>query len=77
LGRIKPKLFARAAHRARIEELTRAAERHFCLSSFSMHCDHHGTLMPLLMFAMIDAAALLDEPFSECAAFHLCTTLIT
>ena len=30
--------------------------------------------MPLLMFAVIDAAALLDEPFSECAAFHLCMT---
>ena len=26
------------------------------------------------MFAVIDAAALVDEPFSECAAFHLCTT---
>jgi hypothetical protein len=23
--------------------------------------------VPLLMFAVIDAAALLDEPFSECA----------
>jgi len=29
--------------------------------------------VPLLMFAVIDATALLDEPFSECAAFHLCT----
>jgi len=71
LGRIKPKLFTRAAHHALIEDLTRGAERHFCLSSLSVHCDYHGALMPPLMFAVIDATALLDEPFSECAAFHL------
>ena len=34
---------------------------------------HDLPLMPLLMFAVIDAAALLYEPLSECAAFHCFT----
>ncbi len=67
---------ARSTHHPRIEDLTRAAERHLCLASFSMHGDYHRTLMPLLMFAVIDATALLDEPFSECAAFHRARPLI-
>jgi hypothetical protein len=61
-------------HYSLIDDLMRTAERNFRLSSFSMHCDHSGALMPLPMFAMIDAAAPLYEPFSECAAFHLYTT---
>jgi hypothetical protein len=48
----------------------RTAERDFRLPTFSMHCDHDFASMPLVMLAMIDAATLLHEPFSECDAFH-------
>jgi hypothetical protein len=48
----------------------RAAQWNFRLSSFSMHRDHDLAFMPLLMFSVIDAAALPDEPFPERAAFH-------
>jgi hypothetical protein len=35
-----------------------------------MHRDHNLAPVPLLMFSVIDAAALPDEPFPERAAFH-------
>jgi hypothetical protein len=48
----------------------RTAEGNFRLSFFSVHRDHGMALVPLVMFGMIDAATLLYEPFSKCAAFH-------
>jgi hypothetical protein len=35
-----------------------------------MKGDHDLTLMPLVMFGMVDAATMPYEPFSERAAFH-------
>jgi hypothetical protein len=35
-----------------------------------MNGDHDLTLMPLVMFGMVDAATMPYEPFSERAAFH-------
>jgi hypothetical protein len=46
------------------------AERNFRPSVFSMHRDNDRTLMPLITLAVIDAAALLNEPLSKCIAFH-------
>ncbi len=69
-GRIDPQLFASPARHARVDDLMRTAEWNLGPSSFSMHRDHDLALMPLLMFAVIEAAALLEEPRSECAAFH-------
>jgi hypothetical protein len=54
--------------------LAGTAERDFGLSAFPMHGYHDLPLIPLLMFAVIDAAALLYEPLSECAAFHCFTS---
>ena len=71
LCRIESQFFAGAAHEARVKDLVRLTKRNFRLSAFSMHCDHNRTLMPLIMLAVIDAAALLNEPFSKCSAFHI------
>jgi len=48
----------------------RTAEWNLRLPTFPMYCDQDLAFMPLVMFAMIDAAALLYQPFSERAAFH-------
>jgi hypothetical protein len=71
LCRIESQFFTGAAHQARVKDLARMAERNFRLSAFSMHRDHNRALMALIMLAMIDAAALLNEPLSKCSAFHL------
>jgi hypothetical protein len=52
----------------------RTTEGNLGLSSFSMHGDHDLPHMALLMFAVIDTATLVQEPFSECAAFHFLIT---
>jgi hypothetical protein len=65
---------ASPAHHALIDDLTQTTEWNF-LSSFSMHGDHDLPPMPLLMFAVIDAAALFYEPFSKRAAFHYSTSI--
>jgi len=52
------------ARRTTREGLARAAEWNFRLSAFSMHRHHDMALMPLLVLTVIDAAALLNEPFS-------------
>jgi hypothetical protein len=70
LCRIESQFFAGAAHQARVKDLVRLTKRNFRLSAFSMHRDHDRALMPLIMLAVIDAAALLNEPFSKCIAFH-------
>lgn len=70
LCRIESQLFAGAAHQARVKDLVRLTKRNFRLSAFSMHRDHDRALMPLIMLAVIDAAALPNEPFSKCSAFH-------
>jgi hypothetical protein len=49
----------------------RTAEWNFRLPSFSMRCDHDLAFMPLVMFAMIDAATLLYEPLFEMCCFPL------
>lgn len=67
---IESQFFASAAHQARVKDLVRVAKRNFRLSAFSMHRDHDRALMPLIMLAVIDAAALLNEPFSKCSTFH-------
>jgi hypothetical protein len=70
LCRIESQFFAGAAHLARVKDLARTAERNFRPSAFSMHRDHDTALVPLIMLAVIDAAALLNQPFSKCSAFH-------
>jgi hypothetical protein len=55
---------------ARVEDLTRTAERNFSPSAFPMHGYHDLPLVPPLMLTVIDAAPLLHKPFSECGAFH-------
>jgi hypothetical protein len=70
LCRIESQFFASAAHQARVKDLVRLTKRNFRPSAFSMHRDHDRALMPLIMLAVIDAAALLNQPFSKCSAFH-------
>jgi hypothetical protein len=70
LCRIESQFFAGAAYQARVKDLVGMAEWNFRLSAFSMHRDHDRALMPPIMLAVINAAALLNEPPSKCRAFH-------
>jgi hypothetical protein len=70
LRRIETQFLAGPLHYTGIEELTRTAERNFRLPSIAMYRDHDLALVPLMMLSMINAAALLHEPRSECSAFH-------
>ena len=58
------------AHHAWVEALVRASERNAGLSGLSMHRHYDVTFVPSRMLVTIDAAALLDQPFAECCAFH-------
>lgn len=70
LCRIEPEFFASAPHHTLVEGLTGAAKRNFRFSALPMHGHHDLPRMPLLMRAVVDAATVLHEPFSECGAFH-------
>jgi hypothetical protein len=70
LSGIKPQIFASPAHHAVIDNLTRTTKWHFSLSPLSMNGDHDLTLMPPVMFVMVDAATLSYKPLSKRAAFH-------
>lgn len=70
LRRVEPKFLTGPLHHAHIKGLTRAAERHSRLSALSVHSHHDLPPVPPLMFAVVDTAPLLHEPFSKCSTLH-------
>jgi hypothetical protein len=70
LGRIEREFLTSPVHHARVDGLVRASERNSGFSTLSMDGHHDMTFTPSEMFITIDAAPLLDQPFSKRSTFH-------
>jgi len=68
---VESKVFTGSLHHARIKYLARAAKRNFRFATFPVYRHHSLPCMPPVVLMMIDAASALQQPFSECGAFHL------
>ena len=67
---IKSKFLAGAQDNARIDGLTGPAQRDPCHAAFPMHGYLDRTLVCFGVLTAVDAASLLNQPFSKCCAFQ-------
>lgn len=68
--RVQSKLVAGLLRQPRIKRVTRARERNTRSPALTMNRDLAMTLVARRMLVGIDAAPVLNQPFSECCDFH-------
>lgn len=72
LRRIKSEFLAGSMYDARVEGVARASQWNSGFSPLAMHRHRDVTFVTPGMLVTVNAASMLNQPFSKCRAFH-CT----